>query len=72
MKTAINQSVTVLSLFTLAFGATLAIAWAITSVVYPSQEMNKEALNNKIILHVEREVKQDITRAFKYLIPRLK
>ncbi len=72
MKTAINQSVTILSLFTLAFGATLAIAWTITSVVYPTQEMDKATFNNKITLHVEREVKQDITRAFKYLIPRLK
>ncbi len=72
MKTAINQSVTVLTLFTFAFAATLAISWAITQVVYPTQEIYKSPFNKSLIIHVEKEVKHDFTRAFKYLIPKLK
>lgn len=69
MKTAINQSVTVLSLFTLAFTATLTISWGITKVTF---EEEQSQLKNKFIIHLEKEVKNDFTRTFKYLIPKLK
>lgn len=72
MKTAINQSITVLSLFTVALVATLAISWGIIQMVYPTQQIDKKPFNNTLILHVEKEVKHDFTRAFKYLIPKLK
>jgi hypothetical protein len=72
MKTAINQSVTVLSLFTFAFATTLAISWGITQVVYPVNNNVEKPFNNTLILHVEKDVKHDITRAFKQLIPKLK
>ncbi len=72
MKTAINQSITVLSLFTLTFAATLAISWGITRLVYPLPNADKTPYNKNLIMRVETEVKQDFTRTFKYLIPRLK
>jgi len=72
MKTAINQYVTVLSLFTFAIGATLAISWAITQVIYPVKNSVEKPFNNTLILHIEKDVKHDITRTFKYLIPKLK
>ena len=72
MKTAINQSITVLSLFTVALVATLAISWGIIQMVYPTQQIDKKSFNNTLILHVEKDVKYDITRAFKHLIPKLK
>jgi len=72
MKTAINQSATVFTLFILACGATLAISWGIIQLVYPAYQSENILTKSVLIKQVEQEVQRDFTRTFKYLIPKLK
>jgi len=72
MKTAANQSITVLFLIVLAFGATLGVSWGIIQIIYPSDKPDSVSVKSKLIKKVEQEVQRDFIRTFKYLIPKLK
>jgi hypothetical protein len=70
MKTNINQMCTIVGFFSTTICATIAISWGMINLIFePEQCLSK--FDNKVLTKTV-EIKTDLQKTFKFLIPKTK
>jgi hypothetical protein len=70
MKTQFYQIAVIVGIFTLSIGATLAVSWGMTGLLF--QDKHEATMSSKsiIIQHTNSQLDVDLSQSFKLLIPK--